>query len=200
MSASDHKNRDAEDLWAVQATLNGNPRAFEAIVNRYTPLLYSLAYRLLGAGEEASYAAEDAVQEIFEKVFRNLPRFRISDRFFPWLYTIGLNHLRSMQRRAKRRRHLKIHPVEPERVPESAASGHGNPVRISEMREGERLAGQALDALRDEYREVFILRQIQNLSVREVSQILKLPEGTVKTYLHRARREMIEFLTKSGWE
>jgi RNA polymerase sigma-70 factor (ECF subfamily) len=180
----------------VQATLNGNPAAFEAIVNRYTPLLYSLAYRLLGQGEEA----EDAVQEILEKAFRALPRFRISERFFPWLYTIGLNHLRSLERRRRRRSRLKILSAEPERVLESIASEQGNPARQSELREGERLAQEALDTLRVEYREVFVLRQIQGFSVQEVAEVLQMPEGTVKTHLHRARKQMIDFLSRKGWE
>ena len=195
MTAESHKNTDAQDLWAVQATLSGNPAAFEEIVKRYTPLLYSLAYRLLGHGEEA----EDAVQEILEKAFRALPRFRISQRFFPWLYTIGLNHLRSLERRRKRRRRLKIVNAEPERVLEFAASEQGNPVRRSELKEGERLAQEALDMLRIEYREVFVLRQIQGLSVQEVAEVLQMPEGTVKTHLHRARKQMIDFLASKGW-
>jgi len=195
LTAESHKNTDAQDLWAVQATLSGNPAAFEEIVKRYTPLLYSLAYRLLGHGEEA----EDAVQEILEKAFRALPRFRISQRFFPWLYTIGLNHLRSLERRRKRRRRLKIVNAEPERVLEFAASEQGNPVRRSELKEGERLAQEALDMLRIEYREVFVLRQIQGLSVQEVAEVLQMPEGTVKTHLHRARKQMIDFLASKGW-
>ncbi|UCF99376.1 MAG: sigma-70 family RNA polymerase sigma factor [Spirochaetaceae bacterium] len=196
MTSESRKNADAEDLWAVQATLNGNPAAFEGIVERYTPLLYSLAYRLLAYGEEP----EDAVQEILEKVFRSLPRFRISQRFFPWMYTIGLNHLRSLARRGRRRSRLKIRTAEPQRLLESVASEQGNPERQSEMQEGERLAQQALDTLRIEYREVFVLRQIQGFSVREVAEVLQIPAGTVKTYLHRARKGMIDYLSGRGWE
>ncbi len=196
MTEESQKHKDAEDLWAVQATLKGNADAFETIVRRYTPVLYSLAYRLLGEGEEA----EDAVQEILEKAFKNLPRFRINKRFFPWLYTIGVNHLRSLERRRKRRSRLRIVSSEPGRILESIASEQGNPVEQSELREGERLAQQALEALRVEYREVFVLRQIQDLSVQEVAEVLGIPEGTVKTYLHRARKGMIDFLAGSGWQ
>jgi RNA polymerase sigma-70 factor (ECF subfamily) len=196
LSTESHENTDAQDLWAVQATLKGNPAAFEAIVRRYTPLLYSLAYRLLGQGEEA----EDAVQEILEKAFRALPGFKISKRFFPWLYTIGLNHLRSLERRRKRRSRLKILTTQPQRVLESVASEQGNPVRQSELKEGERLAQEALDGLRVEYREVFVLRQVQGLSVQEVAEVLQIPEGTVKTHLHRARKQIIGFLSRKGWD
>ncbi len=196
MTLENQKPNDGEDLWAVQATLNGNPAAFETIVRKYTPLMFSLAYRLLSNGEEA----EDAVQEILEKSFISLPRFRISKRFFPWIYTIAVNHLRSMERRRKRRNRLRFVSTEPERILESVASEQGNPVKQSELREGERLAQQALETLRTEYREVFVLRQVQELSVQEVSEVLRIPEGTVKTYLHRARKAMIDFLAESGWE
>ena len=196
MTEKSHKDKDAQDLWAVQATLNGNPAAFEAVVKRYTPLLYSLAYRLLGQDEES----EDAVQEILEKALRSLPRFRISKRFFPWLYTIGLNHLRSIERRRRRRSRFKIPTAQPERMLESLASEQEDPVRRSELQEGEQLAQEALDTLRVEYREVFILRQIQGLSVQEVAEVLQMPEGTVKTHLYRARKQMVDFLSRKGWE
>jgi RNA polymerase sigma-70 factor (ECF subfamily) len=190
------RNTDAEDLWAVQATLNGNPEAFESVVKRYTPLLYSLAYRLLGEGEEA----EDAVQEILERVYRSLPRFKIAKRFFPWLYTIGVNHLRSVQRRYRRRERWKLPNPAADRVLENVPAQQDNPSRRVELREGERLAQEALEALRIEYREVFLLRQVQGLSVQEVAEILQMPEGTVKTHLHRARRQMAEYLTRKGWQ
>jgi RNA polymerase sigma-70 factor (ECF subfamily) len=196
LTKENQEDADARDLWAVQSTLNGNPAAFDTIIKRYTPLLYSLAYRLLGQGEEA----EDAVQEIFEKAFRSLPRFRISKRFFPWLYTIGLNHLRSVERRRRRRGRLKILTADPQRMLESVASEQGNPVRHSELEEGERLAQEALGELRLEYREAFVLRAVQGLSVQQVAEVLQIPQGTVKTYLHRARKQMIEFLSRKGWD
>jgi RNA polymerase sigma-70 factor (ECF subfamily) len=196
LTAERYENTEAQDLLAVQATLNGDQAAFEKIVKRYTPLLYSLAFRLLGQGEEA----EDAVQEIFEKVFRALPRFRISKRFFPWLYTIGLNHLRTLERRRRRRGRLRVSSEEPQRMIEILASDQVNPVKQSELKEGERLAQEALDTLRIEQREVFILRQIQGLSVQEVAEVLQIPQGTVKTHLHRARKRMIDLLASKGWD
>ena len=83
---------------------------------------------------------------------------------------------------------------------ESLASEQGDPVRRSELQEGEQLAQEALDTLRVEYREVFVLRTIQGFSVQEVAEALQMPEGTVKTHLHRARKQMIDFLSRKGWE
>jgi RNA polymerase sigma-70 factor (ECF subfamily) len=105
-----------------------------------------------------------------------------------------------MERRRKRRSRLKILTTQPQRVLESVASEQGNPVRQSELKEGERLAQEALDGLRVEYREVFVLRQVQGLSVQEVAEVLQIPEGTVKTHLHRARKQIIGFLSRKGWD
>jgi len=187
---------DAEDLLAIQETLRGRKQAFTTIVERYTPLLYSLSYRILGNSEEA----EEAVQEIFLKVYRSLQKFRLSKRFYPWLYTIALNHIRSLLRKRKRKSWLKIIPFE-----EGASQGvvpavQQGPAELVVKGEGERLALEAIHMLRPDYRDVFLLRQLEGLSVKEVAEILGIPEGTVKTYLHRARKHLIDFLTEKGWE
>ena len=85
------QNNDAADLLAVQKTLQGSSGAFTEIVERYTPIFYSLACRVLGDLDEA----EDAVQDIFFQAFRSLRSFKIHNRFYTWIYTVGLNLLRS---------------------------------------------------------------------------------------------------------
>ena len=192
----DWRRNDAEDLLAVQETLRGSKQAFASIVERYTPLLYSLSYRMLGNGEEA----EEAVQEIFLKAYKSLQKFRISRRFHPWLYTIAINHLRSLIRKKSRRSGLKILPFKDEVLPTVAPHGQMNPEELVEQAEGELLAAEAIQELRSEYREVFLLRKVEGLPVKEVAEILELPEGTVKTYLHRARKHLIDLLAEKGWE
>ncbi|MBN1837515.1 MAG: sigma-70 family RNA polymerase sigma factor, partial [Spirochaetales bacterium] len=139
-----------------------------------------------------------AVQEIFFKAYRHLGRFQIQRRLHPWLYTIAINHLRSVLRRRRRRRSLGAFR-DVSTVADPRPEGTGDPQAAAALAEGERLAAAALRELRREYREVFILRQIQGLSVREVSEVLGIPEGTVKTNLHRARRQLIELLAEKDW-
>jgi len=86
---------EVSDLIAIKETLGGNKETFSSIVKRYSPLLYSLSYRMLGNKEEA----EEAVQKIFLRVYRSLYKFRLSDRFYPWLYTTAINWLRSKKKR-----------------------------------------------------------------------------------------------------
>lgn len=95
---------------------------------------------------------------------------------------------------------MKVLPFRDEVLPAVAPPGQINPVELVEQAEGELLAAEAIQELRPEYREVFLLRQVERLPVKEVAEILGLPEGTVKTYLHRARKHLIDFLAEKGWE
>ena len=196
LQQTDWRREDAEDLLAVHETLCGRKQAFTSIVERYTPILYSLAYRMLGNSEEA----EEAVQEILLKAYRSLHKFRLSRRFHPWIYTISLNHLRSLLRKRHRESRLKIIPFEEGASQGLASAGQRVPEELVEQSEGELLAAEAIQGLRPEYREVFLLRQVEGLPVKEVAEILSLPEGTVKTYLHRARKHLIDFIAEKGWK
>lgn len=192
--SSKHQADDARDLVAVQNTLQGERDAFAWIVEKYTPLVFSLAIHLLGRREEA----EEAVQEVFLRVYRSLGRFRLGRRFHPWLYTIALNYLRSQRRGRWRRRGMVQVPYLEEATP-SPERDCFQPESLLEEREGERMARAALDGLPRKYREVFVLRQIEGMSVQDAAQVLSLPEGTVKTHLHRARSRLIEVLAGQGW-
>jgi len=185
---------DSLDLLAVQETLRGRRKAFERIVLRYTPQLYSLAYRLLGSREEA----EEAVQEIFLRAYRALPRFRLASRFHPWLYTIALNYLRSRRRGLQRRLRLRTLPLEEAVDVPAHPRPQMDPAASAERAEAERMAQAALESLPHRYREVFVLRQIEGLPVRDTAEILNLPEGTVKTLLHRALKLLVARLDEEG--
>jgi RNA polymerase sigma-70 factor (ECF subfamily) len=185
---------DSRDLLAVQETLRGDRKAFDEVVLRYTPLLYSLAFRLLRTREEA----EEAVQEIFLRVYRALPQFRLGRRFHPWLYTIALNHLRTQRRKLLRSRSLKTRPLDEAQDVAASARPEADPAGAVERAEAERLAQAALERLPPRYREVFVLRQIEGLPVRDVAEILDLPEGTVKTFLHRGRALLVARLADEG--
>ena len=186
---ADRSFEESSDLRAVQRTLGGDRNAFAEIVERYTPLLYSLAFRMLGRGEEA----EEAVQEIFLRAFRALARFRPDRRFHPWLYTIALNHLRTVVRQRNRRRGLRLVPLDEEA--DAAAVRGEQPAAALEREAGERLAQRALDGLPPLYREVFLLREVEGLGVRDAAEALGVPEGTVKVRLHRAKQELARRLS-----
>ncbi|MFP4617492.1 MAG: RNA polymerase sigma factor [Spirochaetaceae bacterium] len=87
-----------QDEQIVQLIQEGRTDLFRRIVEEYTPLLFSLSYRMIGNREKA----EDAVQEIFTKAYRALSSFDSSRSFYSWIYTIAINHLRSLNRKKKR--------------------------------------------------------------------------------------------------
>jgi RNA polymerase sigma-70 factor, ECF subfamily len=138
-------------------------------------MIFGLARRMLGDREEAA----DAVQEIFLRAWRALPRFRLGARFGTWLYTIALNWLRSRLRSRRTRRAIDARILPAEGAPDPAA--------VALAAEAERLAAAALQRLPPRYREPFVLRHTQELPLREIGEILGLPEGTVKVRLYRAR-------------
>ncbi len=180
---------DAKDLLAVQKTLQGDTDAFRDIVHRYTPVIYSLAIRLLESREEA----EDAVQEIFFNAYRSLGSFKIEARFYSWLYTVAVNKIRSLLR--KKRRHGKILSLDADGAPELPDRREDLQLRVISHTEEER-AGKMLSNLKPMYRIAFVLRFIEGVPLRDMADILGIPVGTVKAHLHRARKQMITILTE----
>ena len=181
---------DGKDILAVQNTLQGNTEAFSDIVGRYTPVVYSLAARTLGDTEEA----EDAVQEVFLHAYKSLRSFRIGSRFYPWLYTIALNEVRSRLRRRSRMGILGSLDANPQ-IPVSDRRIDVEKQVIGTIEEERALA--TLDVLPPRLRLVFVLRFLEDLPLKDISILLKIPVGTVKARVHRARKKLIGFLTDS---
>jgi len=180
---------DAQDLLAVQKTLQGDTDAFSDIVDRYSPVLYALALRLLGSKEEA----EDTVQEIFLSVYKSLRSFKLEARFYSWLYTIAINKIRSLLRKKDRRRR----PVslDADGFPDFADPREDIQLRVVSRIEEER-AQELLSTLKPIYRIAFVLRFVEGMSLQDMADVLEIPIGTVKARLHRARKQMISILTE----
>jgi RNA polymerase sigma-70 factor (ECF subfamily) len=178
---NDTTGREPEsDHDLIRAALSRDQSACAAIVRRYTPVVYSLALRTLANRADA----EDAVQEIFLKVFSSLGRFDSSRGFYSWIYTIALNYLRSALRRPSFRRRQDL-PVEEEVVAMPEELG---PEAKAVETETRRLVERAVGTLGPVQRRVFVLRQFQGLSTAETARLLGLPQNTVKTHLRRARQ------------
>ncbi len=188
-------NTDLDEILAIQKTLQGNKESFSIIVQKYAPIFYTLSYRILGNAEDA----EDAVQEIFLRVYKSLTSFRLGQRFYPWIYTIAINCIRTFLKRKKRRSDNEMLQFETSLPGSSPENETRNPSVILEVKEGEKIAQKAIISLKPKYREVFVLRHIEGLSTSDVAEILNIPEGTVKTRLHRAKKEIIKQLFNKGW-
>ncbi|HKC11536.1 MAG TPA: sigma-70 family RNA polymerase sigma factor [Vicinamibacteria bacterium] len=185
---------DAEDLEAIRAVLSGDEEAFRRLVDKHGRSIFNLAYRLTGNAADA----EDLAQEAFLQAFARLGDFRVGSRFHPWIYTIALNLCRSHLRRRSLPRWLappreRGEAREPE-LPEPSP----DPERALLAREAEESLRGAVAALPAKYREVFILRQSQELSYEEIAALLDLPLGTVEVRLFRARRRLLKSLEASN--
>lgn len=162
--------------------LAGDADAVRAFVDRFQTLIFSLCLRMLGHRQDA----EDATQDVFVRAFRHLDHWDATRPLRPWLLTIAANRCRT--RLAKRTRT----PVPMEHTQEIAGN---NSMRSHDLAEE---LQRGLTELRDDYRLCFLLFYEQQLSVQEVAATLECPEGTVKTWLYRARKFLAEFLRQRG--
>jgi RNA polymerase sigma-70 factor (ECF subfamily) len=151
-----------------------------------------MARRILGQQEEA----EDVLQEVFMQVHLHLHAFRGDSKLSTWLYTIALNRVRNRLRRRGTRRMVSMDGgPEEDHVPrEQAEKGPGVEEAEAQRGEAARLR-QAVEGLQADFRSIFILHYYQHLPLAEVSRRLGKPLGTIKVYLHRARKRLHTVLT-----
>lgn len=177
--------RSHDDLHTlVRHCLAGDQAAMLALVERFRGPVFGLCYRMLGQRQDA----EDASQETFVRVLKNLHRWDSQRDFLPWLLAIAGNRCRTAL--AARRRRPIAEPMV-EFVADDAP----------DRRPADHLAEEvhlALADLRYEYSQAFLLFHDQELSYAEIAQAMDVPLGTVKTWVHRARRALIEHLRRRG--
>jgi RNA polymerase sigma-70 factor, ECF subfamily len=170
----------------IDAILAGDVRLFHDLVRPYERSVYVMALSMLK--NEAD--AEDTAQEAFLKAFRNLGSFRADSKFSTWLVSITLNEARS---RLRRSRALKIESLdEPEDEqrhisPAVLTDWREIPSEALERREVRQMLQDAVGTLPNIYREVFLLRDVEELSVNESAEALGISVASVKVRLHRAR-------------
>ncbi len=187
-----------EDLEAVAACRKGDVNAFQRLVEKYQKKMLNLAYRMTGDYEESC----EIVQEAFLSAFQALKKFRGEARFATWLYGITVNHARNRLKRMQSRSRHEISslddPVEIDNgeLAHDPASGETPIVEQLERKEIQAKVQECINFLEEEYREVLVLRDIQEFSYEEIRDILNLPEGTVKSRLFRARGAMKECLKR----
>jgi RNA polymerase sigma-70 factor, ECF subfamily len=166
--------------------LAGSQPAFQEIVCRYERPVFNLIARIV----RDPALAEDVAQDTFVKVFRSLARFDVTRRFSSWIFRIANNAALDAVRRRR------ANPVINSKVPEPLASP------VPDQVEAAALAGaidQAISALRPEWRAAVVLRYEEGLSYEEIAEVLGIPEGTVKTFVHRARKQLADALAAAGW-
>lgn len=165
----------------------GDAAAFEQLVTAYQRAVYRLALRMCSSAA----AAEDVAQEAFLSAWKNLPQFRGDSQFSTWLYRLTTHAAIDYLRREKRHEASDIDDV-------TVADETSSPQEAVERSEAQTAVRDALAALSPEYREVILLRYMQELSYEEIGIALHLPPGTVKSRLNRAKGQLKEILQQSG--
>ncbi|HOI73751.1 MAG TPA: sigma-70 family RNA polymerase sigma factor [Syntrophales bacterium] len=189
---------DDPDAEAVARCLAGRTDAFEALVERHQKRMLNLAYRMLGDYDEAC----DVVQESFLSAWRGLPKFRREARFSTWLHEIVLNVTRNRLKQVQARSRHEAPAADNTRgedgecLPCRAVSPLELPSERLERKEREAKVQECIGTLEGEYREVLVLRDIQGFSYEEIGDMLKVPGGTVRSRLFRARSAMKDCLSR----
>ena len=184
-----------DDLKIIESCLLGNTQMFSRLIDNYKNMVYNLAYRMSSNSQEA----EDISQEAFLRAYQSLARFNSSYKFSTWLYQITLNIIRDRFKK-KGLNYVSLDtPIktdDSEFYPQPLDSTN-DPEQIVARQEDARAVQQAINSLSLKYREVLVLRHLQDLSYIEIANILKLPQGTVKVRLYRAREQLRKILSDS---
>jgi RNA polymerase sigma-70 factor (ECF subfamily) len=174
----------------IERFQNGDVYAFEQIVKRYKNQLLNFAYRFLGDIEDS----EDIVQETFLRIFRKRNAYRNIAKFSTWIYTITGNLAKTELRRRKKRKLFSISSLGYDEKDYELPDHRRGPEEKADSVVKEEIIQKAIDVLSPKFKEVIILRDIQELSYEEISKILKIPLGTVKSRVNRARLKLQEIL------
>ena len=180
------------DVQVVALAQQGKEAAYRELLARYERPVFSLIFRMVRDRE----TAEDLSQETFIKVLNNIDRYSPDFKFSSWLFKIA-NNLTIDHLRRRRLNTISIEGAPDAVTAESAratsiviASGDESPLAELESKELGVSIERAIAQLRPEYRACIMLRHVEDRSYEEIAEIVKLPLGTVKTYIHRARHEL----------
>jgi RNA polymerase sigma-70 factor (ECF subfamily) len=163
----------------IQRVRGGETATFEVLMRRYNQRLYRAVRSVLRDDAET----EDVLQETYVRAFTHLGDFAGRARFSTWLTRIALHE--AFHRRRRRARITEI-----DAVLETLESPQPGPEHGAADAELRRVLEASIDRLSDDFRTVFVLRDVEGLSTREAAEILSIPDETVKTRLHRARRQL----------
>ena len=181
-----------DDHSLVQACREGQIEAFGILVRRHQDRLYPTIVRLLGSPEDA----QDVLQDSFIRAFEKLDQFHGESSFYTWIYRIAVNlALSDYRKRRHRRPDRSIHHGKGRLTADPAdESPETDPSWSLERVERESIVQAALDQLGPDHRAVVVLKDFDGRRYEEISALLSIPVGTVRSRLHRARSELRERL------
>jgi RNA polymerase sigma-70 factor, ECF subfamily len=178
----------AEERALISRASRGDVEAFSKLVSAHTALVRGVTLRMLGGQE-----AQDASQEVWVRVWANMKSFRGDSAFSTWLYRVTVNTCLSFRRKESRRR---TREVDEELAHLLISSGDGDPEEAALDAERREEIQVALGNVRAEHRAAMVMRHMEGLSCAEISEMLGVPNGTVKGWASRGRTAMLAALTQ----
>jgi RNA polymerase sigma-70 factor, ECF subfamily len=181
---------DPDERAFIERLVARDERAFNELVELYGERVYRLMFRMLARKEEA----EDMAQEVFVQVFKAIDQFRGDSKLSTWIYRVAVNLCKNRGKYLARRHSQEQDELEPHA--ERSALGEARGVTSSELAgpdqivigyQLEIIVKRCIAGLEPEFREVLVLRDVEDLTYDEIGEITGLAEGTVKSRLHRAR-------------
>jgi len=176
----------ATDEIIVERALTGDAEAFGELVRRWERRIFALTYGMLGREEDA----RDATQETFLAAFRSLRNFRGEAKVSSWLHRIAVNQCISRQRRAKVRSESALEDEQETNAGSFAMPLSYSPAHVVEGRQQTAAVRRAINSLPVELRQVVVMKEFEELTFREIADVLDLPLSTVKSRLYTALKQL----------
>jgi RNA polymerase sigma factor (sigma-70 family) len=191
-TAMDQARKD-EDQQLVVRTQEGDASAFDQLVVKYTPRLYGLVYNMTSNHEDTN----DLLQDIFSKAYKAIRGFRGKSSFYTWIHSIAVNMTLNFLKKRGRRFQLSLDDVDSSIQSDREfleATASTSPVREADLSELQKRLNEAMMKLSDEHRAVVTMFHIQGMPHAEISKILRVSEGTVRSRLFYANRQLQNYL------
>ncbi len=185
--------RSDEDQQLVARTQEGDVAAFDDLVVKYTPRLYGLVYNMTSNHEDTN----DLLQDIFSKAYKSIRGFRGKSSFYTWIHSIAVNMTLNFLKKRGRRFNLSLDDVDASIQNDKEfleLTQSSSPVREADLAELQVRLNEAMMKLSEEHRAVVTMFHIQGMPHAEISKILRVSEGTVRSRLFYANRQLQNYL------
>ena len=185
--------RSDPDQELVTRTQAGEASAFDDLVVKYTPRLYGLVYNMTSNHEDTN----DLLQDIFAKAYKAIRGFRGKSSFYTWIHSIAVNMTLNFLKKRSRRFQLSLDDVEASIQNDKEfmeATATSSPVREADLSELQRRLNEAMMKLSEDHRAVVTMFHVQGMPHAEISKILRVSEGTVRSRLFYANRQLQNYL------
>jgi len=194
LSSADEESRRQDDE-LVARTQKGDAAAFDELIVKYSPRLYGLVYNMTSNHDDT----HDMLQDIWSKAFRSIATFRGKSAFYTWIHSIAVNMTINFLKKRSRRTHMSLDDVDSgihhdKDFVELAASS--TPVREANLNELQKRLNEAMQRLSHDHRTVVTMFDIQGMPHAEIARILGISEGTVRSRLFYAHRQLQNFLSE----